>query len=338
MDDIIDDVLDLFVPCTFCGWIGWTHWPCGSCLKTTIIEGRTNQKVFDQTNQIVSTSNQKVSTKIKKVSAGNQIVSSDRQKNIEFFKDNYISSRTKVNTKKQKTVLILDTSEGLGDVTGAMTDSSVIDVSPGVASKSGLMINLDITLKVPLQIDDRCDVFLDFISGSGLRHSDIANVMSLTIWTSTSGGSGLFGQEETADGTNYSIAEWPFAFTDESVNTLDIKQLKIDNNGNVKGKISNNQLDIENKLCFTSKGSAASSLSRDVTSTYSTNKYNYVTTILPTRIKKFTIELKIVNPDQYLRRTGSNPTFNTFVSSQPGLVGTSAHDARVAFELVFIPV
>ena len=83
MDDIIDDVLDLFVPCTFCGWIGWTHWPCGSCHKTAIIEGQTNQIVFDQTNQIVS-------TKIKKVSAGNQIVSSDRQKQDEFFKDNYI--------------------------------------------------------------------------------------------------------------------------------------------------------------------------------------------------------------------------------------------------------
>ena len=319
MDDIIDDVLDLFVPCTFCGWIGWTHWPCGSCHKQAIIEGLTTQGR-------------------QKVPSGNQQVPSDREQQAEFYNENFIAHKRKITTKKQKTVLILDTSEGLGDVTGAMTDSSVIDVSPGVASKSGLMINLDITLKVPLQIDDRCNVFLDFISGSGLRHSDIANTMALIIGTSTPGGSGLFGQEQTADGTNYSISEWPFAFTDESVNTLDIKQLKIDNNGNVKGKISNNQLDIENKLCFTSKGSAASSLSRDVTSTYSTNKYNYVTTILPTIIKKFTIELKIISPDINLRRTGSNPTFNSFVSSQPGLVGTTAHDARVAFELVFIPV
>jgi len=310
MDDIIDDVLDLFVPCTFCGWIGWTHWPCGSCHKQAIIEGQTTQKV---------------SSDRQKVSSIRQNVSSARQKKSEFFDDNYQSQNPKRTTKKQKTVLILDTSEGLGTV--AMTDSSVIDLSPGAASGIGNMINLDITLKEPIQIDYLSDVFLDFISGSGLRHSDIASMMLLF----TGSGSGAYSLEETASGNNLSLSEWPFAFTDESVNTLDIKQLKINNNGNVKGKIANNQINIENKLCFTTKGSSDTYLSRNVTSTYSTNKYNYVTSILPTKIKKFTIELKIVNPDQYLRRSGANYTFNIFDAY-------AAAKGRVAFELVFIPV
>jgi len=301
MDDIIDDVIDLLIPCTFCGWIGWTHWPCGSCHKIsednkpTIIEGLTNQNVSSE---------------------------SDIEKKKAFFKNNYVSTRPKTTTNKQKKVLILDTSEGIQTV--AMTDSSVIDVSPGAASGTGNMINLEITLNKPIQIDHRSDVFLDFISGSGLRHGEISNTMVLF-------GGDYKGLEETADGTNFSISQWPFAFTDESVNTLDIKELKINNNGNVKGTISSNQVDIDNKLCFSTNGSSSSYLTREVTSTYSTNKYNYITTILPTRIKKFTLELKNINRDAYLRRTGSNPTSNIFAAQ-------AARKGRVAFELVFIPV
>ena len=300
MDDIIDDVIDLLIPCTFCGWIGWTHWPCGSCHKIsednkpTIIEGLTNQNVSSE---------------------------SDIEKKKAFFKNNYVSTRPKTTTNKQKKILILDTSEGIQTV--AMTDSSVIDVSPGAATGSGNMINLEITLKDDIQIDYLSDVFLDFISGSGLRQSAVAASMILFV--------NLVGLEETADGNNLSISEWPFAFTDESVNTLDIKELSINNNGNVKGTISSNQVDINDKLCFSTNGSSSSYLTREVTSTYSTNKYNYITTILPTRIKKFTLELKNINRDAYLRRTGSNPTSNIFAAQ-------AARKGRVAFELVFIPV